>query len=282
MPILYVHNGKLLIKDSKLAMGTDCCCSNGGCTRDTTGCCCFGVGSLGNIDECDCVTMGGTWRASCDDCTSTDGGNGGDGGIGPDEAPPSGQCNVCKDMSIGYLVQDREWGGCAYESCPGNYGGAGYDTCTTAALDCSTYGLMPTVWKYYHCDLAFTNCTMGSVGGGPLGCTCVNETTCDNTDGCGVVHEAYRYTTYRLSGSACGAVGAFEEVTNTDTYLSGTCTPSGNHYVAKEYIVRQLVGRINSGDSVTKVAGSRYLAQQSGACTQTATGSDSTSYTLTC
>lgn len=283
MSILYVYNGDLLVKDGKLARNSGCCCEPDGppdCDRGKVGCCCFGVGSIDNVDECDCNTMGGTFRTNCSGCTATDGGNGGDDGNGSDGNPPSGYCNICRVMSIGFRYQDYNGGVCSTEACPGNYGGAGYDTCSTASYDCATYApVLP--WKYSHCDL-LASCSAPAASG-LLTCLCADSTTCVD-DGCGQLHEAYSYITYHLSGSRCdGGVSAMQSITDVDTYVGGPCTAYGNKVLYKEYIVHQLVGQVATGSSVSKNERGTYLGVISGPCFRTVVGfQDSATPSMTC
>jgi hypothetical protein len=105
---LYVNNGQLFQVGGQLAANENCCCEEEPCDDDILGCCCFGsfsevtqqLSEFG-ITECDCDLMGGTWRANCDDCESTDG----YGDVDDSTAPP-GQCNVCKTITITYSSFD--------------------------------------------------------------------------------------------------------------------------------------------------------------------------------
>jgi len=291
MPVLYVHNGQLLVKNSKLAVDTGCCCdTGGGCTRNTNGCCCFGVGSVDGVDECDCVTMGGTWRSSCTDCQTLDGGNGGDGGDGSDDDPPPGYCNICRTLQAGFRTLEVEYGGC----------GAFTTSCNAGPTsDCTNYHPACTNAPR---SLTFCNESWVTVGTstGTLGCDCEWEflgicedpgcpIICANNDPCGMLHEAYQWSYFYLSSTKCkdsfGGLAMDMIYNTTGTVVNGPrpCTPTGNHYTLWAYNISQRMGIIANGQSISHSTLKKYKANMSGACTQAAQGSQITGpYTLTC
>ena len=261
---LRTYNGRLLRIGNDLASNEDCCCAP--CDDATLGCCCFGSFSSTTqelsefgVTQCDCQLMGGTWRESCDDCTSSDG-----YGSNDDGTAPSGKCNICKTITIVYNSFDHR---------PLEYDNEALcdQSCTGSPTDCVS-------------DPGNTNCADSFPGfpgslTGSLSCYC---------DDCGAGSECYAFChvdtslTVTVSFSVqSGACASFTQ-TSSSSSLALECGCDDATYNDSSITIRTRVAQINTGQSYTATGTSTTKNKLTGQCNGLYETSTPVSTTLTC